>query len=42
VAFRKNFGKIDKRTLDLFRPYDWPGNIRELHNVVERQSLRVY
>jgi transcriptional regulator with GAF, ATPase, and Fis domain len=35
----KNFGKIDKRTLDLFRAYDWPGNIRELQNVVERSVI---
>jgi len=35
----KNFGKIDKRTLDLFQSYDWPGNIRELQNVVERSVI---
>jgi transcriptional regulator with GAF, ATPase, and Fis domain len=35
----KSFGKIDKRTLDLFRSYDWPGNIRELQNVVERSVI---
>ena len=35
----KNFGKIDKRTLDLFRSYDWPGNIRELQNIVERSVI---
>ncbi len=35
----KNFGKIDKRTLELFRSYDWPGNIRELQNVVERSVI---
>jgi transcriptional regulator with PAS, ATPase and Fis domain len=26
--------KIDKRTVELFRSYPWPGNIRELQNVV--------
>jgi DNA-binding NtrC family response regulator len=26
---------IQKKTLDLFQAYDWPGNIRELQNVVE-------
>ena len=35
----KNFGKISKRTLELFRSYDWPGNIRELQNVVERSVI---
>src|SRR5438309_2347308 len=35
----KKFGKIDKRTLELFRSYDWPGNIRELQNVVERSVI---
>jgi len=35
----KSFGKIDRRTLDLFRSYDWPGNIRELQNVVERSVI---
>lgn len=35
----KNFGKIDKRTLELFQSYDWPGNIRELQNVVERSVI---
>src|ERR1700680_3670804 len=32
----KHFKKIDKRTVELFRFYPWPGNIRELQNVVER------
>jgi DNA-binding NtrC family response regulator len=27
---------VSKNTLDLFQRYDWPGNIRELQNVVER------
>jgi formate hydrogenlyase transcriptional activator len=27
---------ISKKTLDLFQEYQWPGNIRELQNVVER------
>src|SRR4029453_14408202 len=35
----KKFEKIDKRTLELFRSYDWPGNIRELQNVVERSVI---
>jgi PAS domain S-box-containing protein len=35
----KEFERIDKRTLELFRSYDWPGNIRELQNVVERSVI---
>jgi PAS domain S-box-containing protein len=35
----KKFGRIDKRTLGLFLSYDWPGNIRELQNVVERSVI---
>jgi PAS domain S-box-containing protein len=35
----KRFGKIDKRTLELLESYDWPGNIRELQNVVERSVI---
>jgi DNA-binding NtrC family response regulator len=35
----KVFRCIDKHTLDLFRNYDWTGNIRELQNVVERSVI---
>jgi transcriptional regulator with GAF, ATPase, and Fis domain len=35
----KTFRQIDKRTLELFRSYDWPGNIRELQNIVERSVI---
>jgi len=35
----KNFRSIEKKTLDLFQAYDWPGNIRELQNVVERSVI---
>src|ERR1700726_3101868 len=35
----KHFTKIDKRTVELFRSYPWPGNIRELQNVVERSVI---
>jgi formate hydrogenlyase transcriptional activator len=41
--FTKKAGKkirsINKRTLDLLQAYDWPGNIRELQNVVERAVI---
>jgi formate hydrogenlyase transcriptional activator len=32
----KKIRNIQKRTLGLFQAYDWPGNIRELQNVIER------
>ena len=32
----KKIRNISKETLSLFQAYDWPGNIRELQNVVER------
>jgi PAS domain S-box-containing protein len=35
----KNIQSIDKRTLDLLQSYDWPGNIRELQNVIERSVI---
>ena len=35
----KNFRSIDKNTLELFQAYEWPGNIRELQNVIERSVI---
>jgi formate hydrogenlyase transcriptional activator len=35
----KRIRKISKDTLTLFRRYDWPGNIRELQNVIERAVI---
>jgi formate hydrogenlyase transcriptional activator len=35
----KKFRAIDKRTLKLFQAYGWPGNIRELQNVIERAVI---
>jgi len=35
----KNIRAIDKKTLELLQSYDWPGNIRELQNVVERSVI---
>jgi formate hydrogenlyase transcriptional activator len=32
----RKFNDITKNTLELFQSYDWPGNIRELQNVIER------
>src|SRR4029434_4975500 len=35
----KTIRSIDKRTLDLLQAYGWPGNIRELQNVIERSLI---
>jgi PAS domain S-box-containing protein len=35
----KNIRDISKKTLELLRSYPWPGNIRELQNVIERSVL---
>jgi formate hydrogenlyase transcriptional activator len=35
----KNIQSIDKTTLDLLQSHDWPGNIRELQNVIERSVI---
>src|SRR5262249_28540560 len=35
----KKIRTISKRTLDLLQAYDWPGNIRELQNVIERAVI---
>src|SRR3954469_9980442 len=35
----KHFGAIDKQTLELLQTYEWPGNIRELQNVIERSVI---
>lgn len=36
---RKQIRKIDKNTLKLCQSYHWPGNIRELQNIVERSVI---
>jgi transcriptional regulator with GAF, ATPase, and Fis domain len=35
----KSFRGINKKTLNLLQAYPWPGNIRELQNVVERTVI---
>ncbi len=35
----KNFSDISNKTFQLFQAYDWPGNIRELQNVIERAVI---
>jgi formate hydrogenlyase transcriptional activator len=36
---RKQITRIDKNTLKLCQSYHWPGNIRELQNVIERSVI---
>jgi DNA-binding NtrC family response regulator len=36
VKFRKNIQGIAESTLDVLNAYWWPGNIRELENLIER------
>jgi PAS domain S-box-containing protein len=35
----KKFRQVRTQTLELFQAYDWPGNIRELQNVIERAVI---
>jgi DNA-binding NtrC family response regulator len=35
----KKIHRIEKKTLDMFDSYHWPGNIRELQNVIERSVI---
>jgi formate hydrogenlyase transcriptional activator len=35
----KNIRSVDKKTLQLLQAYPWPGNIRELQNVIERSVI---
>jgi PAS domain S-box-containing protein len=35
----KKIKRISKKTLELLQTYSWPGNIRELQNVIERSMI---
>src|SRR6202034_2848800 len=35
----KHFTAVDKKSLDRLQAYTWPGNIRELQNVIERSVI---
>jgi formate hydrogenlyase transcriptional activator len=35
----KRIRHINKKTLDLLQAYDWPGNIREMQNIIERAVI---
>ena len=39
VKLGKRIEAVPKRTLDALIAYDWPGNIRELRNVIERALI---
>jgi formate hydrogenlyase transcriptional activator len=39
VKMGKRFRGVGTRTLELLRSYSWPGNIRELQNVIERAVI---
>ena len=36
---QKPIPSIDETTIALLKKYDWPGNIRELANIMERAAL---
>jgi transcriptional regulator with GAF, ATPase, and Fis domain len=38
----KNIASIDQKALDILQSYDWPGNIRELQNIIERSVILTY
>jgi formate hydrogenlyase transcriptional activator len=35
----KNIRRVNKKTMELLQSYPWPGNIRELQNVIERSVI---
>ncbi|MGA2083891.1 MAG: sigma 54-interacting transcriptional regulator [Terracidiphilus sp.] len=35
----KSFRRVNRRSLDLLQSYRWPGNIRELQNIIERSVI---
>ena len=37
----KNIRSMDKKTLGILQSYDWPGNIRELQNIIERSVILI-
>lgn len=37
--FGKNLGTLSENTIERLKSYSWPGNIRELHNVLERSFI---
>jgi transcriptional regulator with PAS, ATPase and Fis domain len=39
ASFNTRINRVDEATMKIFKEYKWPGNIRELQNVVERMLL---
>jgi len=39
IEYRDRFVRIDPDALNLLERYDWPGNIRELENVIQRAVI---
>ena len=39
TKFNKDFSSIDDEAMEIMLSYPWPGNIRELKNVIERMVL---
>lgn len=39
VQMGKKITRVNRKTLELFEAYPWPGNIRELQNVIERSLI---
>ncbi|HOX56216.1 MAG TPA: sigma 54-interacting transcriptional regulator [Candidatus Paceibacterota bacterium] len=38
-TFNKNIESIDRESMDALQRYSWPGNIRELRNLIEREMI---
>ncbi len=41
IEYRKNIMALSKEAEDILLDYDWPGNIRELRNVIERVFILI-
>ena len=39
IELERNVKKLSPQVNDIFRQYDWPGNLRELKNVIKRMVL---
>lgn len=39
AIYNKNIGPIDDKIMKVLEEYEWPGNIRELENVIERSVV---
>jgi transcriptional regulator with PAS, ATPase and Fis domain len=39
AQFRKNISGFDQRAKEMLKGYSWPGNIRELENIIERTAI---